>query len=276
MTCRSAVRSLLCALFGSLAALHAAPQSLQAPSSYAGGATLNAQQAAEALDSFRQAGPARPCFLDFDLVHRPRRGAEQTYHGRLWAGRNAQGAVYRIEIEGGPRLLLQNGDHARVWRWTPAAGAAEVPALDPVMPGLELSAFDLQRPYLYWPLGGPVTVARVLGRPADVFVFTAPLSGYGDVGQVKAYLDSEYHAPVKVETLDHGGKALRTMALIDLHKMANGQWLPEDLDYRDEATRNYTRFALRGAAMDLDLSPAVFEPGGLDEVVAPPGNVERW
>ncbi|HEY3755791.1 MAG TPA: outer membrane lipoprotein-sorting protein [Opitutaceae bacterium] len=250
----------------------AAPPTFSPPTSYGGQSTLNESQTAEALDAFRAAGPARPSYLEFDLRHLPRRGAETVFHGQLWASRNEDGAVYRIDIVGGAHFLLQNGSRAKVWR---AEGGAvtEVPSTEPLAPGLEIDAFDLQRPYLYWPLAGPVAVAPDRGRPSDVFLFHNPSPG--GIAAVRAFLDSEYHAPVDVECQDAKGGLVRTFSLLDLKKVS-GQWLPKDIDARDEATHNKTRFSLTGAALGLDLSPSLFEPANLAGPAEAPAGVERF
>lgn len=251
----------------------AAPPNFTPPSQFAGGATLSDKDTAEALEAFRAAGPAQPSYLEFALRHMPRRGEETVLRGRLWVSRDEAGAVYRIDIDGGAHFLLQNGPEARVWRAAPGAAAAIVPASDPLAPGLEITAFDLQRPYLYWPLAGPVGVVRQRGRPADVFVFRNPAGG--PIALVRAYLDSEYHAPVDVESLDSHGTILRTFSLLDLKKLS-GQWLPKDIDARDEVSHSKTRFSLTGAALGLDLSQSLFEPSALGENPSPPPGVQRF
>lgn len=257
--------------FGCIATAGAAPPTFSPPSVFAGSA-LTARETAEALDAFRAAGPAQPSYLEFDLRHMPRRGAETRVHGRLWASRDEAGAVYRIDIDGGARFLLQNGPQAQVWREQDGQ-VSEVAASEPLVAGWEITAFDLQRPYLYWPLAGPVAVTRERGRPSDVFVFRNPAPG--PVALVRAYLDSEYHAPIDVESINPQGTVIRTFALLDLKKLS-GQWLPKDIDARDEATGSKTRFSLTGAALNLDLSPALFEPAGLAAAARPPSGVQRF
>lgn len=257
---------------GLLGAASGAPPTFNAPAPYAGGTTLSPSETAEALDAFRLAGPARPSYLEFDLRHMPRRGPEADVHGRLWASRDEQGAVYRIDLQGGAHFLLQNGPQPRVWR-ADQAGVSEVPATEALVPGWEITAFDLQRPYLYWPLAGPVAVTRERGRPADVFVFRNPDGG--PIAAVRAYLDSEYHAPIDVESVDAHGTVVRTFSLLELKRLS-GQWLPLEIDARDEATHSKTRFILTGAALGLDLSPSLFEPASLAGPAAPPPGVERF
>src|SRR5690606_27641347 len=119
-------------------------------------------------------------YLEFELRSLPRRGEGRTHHGRWWGSRNEQGVIMRIEIAdaaGQPhRLLLQNGESAAVWR---LEGGRPVRVdiaglMAPLVPGIEVSAFDLQMPYLYWPGATVDKITRVLGRPTHAFHFPAP------------------------------------------------------------------------------------------------------
>ncbi len=261
---------------GLAASASAVPPNFSPPSAFAGEAALTDAQAREALEAFREAGPARPYYLELVLRHLPRRGPETRLAAQLWTSRNPQGAVYRLDLASGTHFLLQNGRDARVWR---AVGdtVTEVPSSEPLAPGLEATAFDLLRPYLYWPVDGKVTVTRVRGRPADVFFFRAPApEAKGGIAQVRASLDSEYHAPVEVASLGPDGRTVRTFTLLDLKKAGPSDWLPKDIDVRDESTHNKTRFTLTGAALEADFSPELFAPAALSRTVAAPGGVQRW
>ncbi|MGH7995229.1 MAG: outer membrane lipoprotein-sorting protein, partial [Opitutaceae bacterium] len=220
----------------------------------------------------------QPAYFEFMLRSLPRRGAEKDFPGRLWAGRNSQGPVWRIELDGGPRFLVQDGPHAAVWR-TSGAGVERAPLGVPLIPDLDITPFDLLMPYFYWPDARAVGVDRVLGRPADVFVFRPPADFGAQVpglAEVRAYLDGEYHAPLQVESLGPAGSVFKTLTLVDLKRVA-GQVLPKDIDVRDEATRNKTRFSLTAVELGVDLSPALFTPASLTEAVAPPaGPIERF
>jgi hypothetical protein len=236
------------------------------------------------IAQFRQAGPPRPYYLDFDLIRLPRRGAEQTYHGRLWGGRDDAGATMRIEIDpGGPaerRFLLHNGTQASVWESERSNGALSEPKrvelFTPLVPGLTVTPFDLQMPYLYWPDAKLLSVTRVRGRLAHVFIFRPPAGAKlpAEVTGVRAFLDTQYHAPVQTELLGRGDEVLKTFSLLDLKKVGE-EWLPEEIDIRDERTRDKGRFNVKAAALNLDLLPAVFLPADLDQPIQPPSEQSR-
>src|SRR4051812_49304164 len=88
----------------------------------------DAAEAARILAQFRQSGIAGEYYFEFDLRQLPRRGDEKLFHGRLWGGRNEQGAITRVVLVDGEghehRLLVQNGERAAVWR---LAGGQAVP-----------------------------------------------------------------------------------------------------------------------------------------------------
>lgn len=235
------------------------------------------EEGRRALAQFRSAGIAGEYYLEFDLRVMPRRGAEQVFHGRLWGGRNASGAVLRVAVADGAgserRLLIQNGESAAVWR---SDARSETPrvvtAFEPLVPGVELTAFELQMPYLFWPDATLLSVERVRGRPAHVFWFRPPAewaAQHPELGAVRASLDTQFNAPVQAELLDRKGLLLRTLSLVDLVKVG-GQYIVKSVDLRNDVTRDKTRFQVTAAALGLDLTGAVFEPANLNEDLAPP------
>jgi hypothetical protein len=244
----------------------------------------DAAKAREILEGFRQAGIDGQFFATFELQVLPRRGEKVVFRGRWWGSRNDQGAISRVElIDGGGqvrRLLLQNGERAAVWRLADGKVAQlGVGALfEPVIPGVEITAFDLQMPFLYWPGAVVESVARVRGRPANAFLFTAPASFTAqkpDLAAVRAYLDQQFpNALMQFELLGAKGNVLKTFSLIDLKRVTRPgggeQMIPKSFDLRNEVTRDKTRLQITGVALDLDLAPAVFEPATLAEEVRSP------
>lgn len=264
-----------------VATAHAAAPGPNRPPELAQVGLPDAGEAKEIIDQVRRAGIPGQYFLEFQLRVLPRRGAETTYRGRWWGGRNAQGAITRVELTDGEgkvhRLLVQNGEKPAVWRWS-GGSVSEVGAAalaEPVIPGVEVSAFDLQMPFLFWP---DVTVEGLRrgfrGRPANVFLFKAPAS-YGGITAVRAYFDTQFNAIIQTETLGGNGRLLKTMSLMDLKKVTDPQtkaerYIPKSFDVRNDQTRDKTRFQVTGAALDLELVPAVFEPASLAEPIQSP------
>lgn len=232
-----------------------------------------------AIEQFRRSGPARPYYLEFVLRKFPRRGPERIVPGRLWGARNARGNVLRIEIDPGRkgvgrRYLAQNGSEPAVWAYdaaSPGTAPRLAPPTEPLEPGVDITPFDLQMPYLYWPGAELLGVERIRGRPAHLFAFR-PAVGAGappGVGAVRAYLDTEYHAPVEAEVFAADGSPVTTLSLVGLKKV-DEQWIPEDIDVRSESTRDKTRFSVTAAALDLELPPELFLADHLPEEAAPP------
>ena len=241
-------------------------------------------EAAKLVEQFRNSGLPGDYYLEFELRGLPRRGEGITLKGRWWGSRNAQGALSRIELTDGAgvdhRLLLQNGEHAAVWRWVGGrvapVGVAELMA--PVVPGVEISAFDLQMPFLYWPGATVEKITRILGRPSHAFLFPAPASFVAQntgVSAMRAYFDTQFNVPMQTEILVNG-TVTKTLALLSL-KTVEKQTLPKAADYRNEVTRDKTRLQITGAALHLQWPLAVFDPTTLAQPASPPapGRITR-
>jgi hypothetical protein len=241
-------------------------------------------EAAQILERFRQSGVPFDHYLQFQLRTMPRRGPEHFFEGRYWGSRNEQGAITRIELvdaEGGTqRLLIQNGEQAAVWRYSGGRVARlEIAQLfEPVLPGVEVTAFDLQMPFLYWPDATLERISRGFrGRPAHAFVFRAPpefLVAQRDIAAARVYLDTQYNVLMQYELLDGRGKPQKTFSILSL-KTIDGQPVPKTIDFRNEVTRDKTRLLITGAALHLDFQPQLFEPARLAEDIRPPDRIVR-
>ncbi len=232
------------------------------------------------LEDFRLKGIAGDYYLEFELRVLPRRGDERVVQARLWGGRNDRGPVSRVVLHPGAgsnetRLLVQNGPDSAVWSW-PGAGA-QIAALgsaalfDPLA-GTDLTAFDLQMPFLYWNDFVFEGVAPLRGRPAYVFLLYPPAAIAAkkpELAGVRVYLDTQFGALVQARQIGEGDRVLKSITVLDLKKV-DGQWIVKTIDVRDEATRNKTQFSVTGAALGLDFSNTLFEPAMLGDNIGPP------
>ena len=237
------------------------------------------------LDQLRQSGfAAGSYFLTFDLRQMHRRGDEQVFHGRLWGARNETGPIMRIVLTDGSgdehRWLLQDGAKAAVWNYV--GGRVEKregrSLMEPLIEGVEIAPFDLQMPFFYWPDASLTAINRIRGRPAYAFLFRPPAdfaSAHPEIAAVRAYLDTQFPDPVQTELIGADRAVLKTLSLLDIKKI-DGQWMLSSADVRTEKTRNKTRFSLTGAALGLDLDPAMFSPAQLAADIAAPaaGRIE--
>jgi hypothetical protein len=259
------------------------PGAGQPPATYLQLGKPDQEEGRQVLQRFRQAGIPGQYYLQFVLRVLPRRGDERDFSGSLWGARNEQGAVTRVSVTdatgGERRLLVQNGENPAVWSFVPGPTARppeRVDALAPLIPGVELTAFELQMTYIYWPDATLEQVSRIRSRPAHVFFFKPPAAWAAEhpgISGVRAYLDTQYNVPVQAELIGPDGKVLRTLSLVDLAKVGD-QYIPKSIDLRNEATRDKTRFQVTGAALGLEFSSIVFEPAQLTEPVAPPANAK--
>ena len=265
------------ALLGLTVLAGAAPGSNPPPEAYVQFGQPDQAEGRRVLAQFRAAGIAGEYYLEFDLRVMPRRGDEQVFHGRLWGGRNGQGAVSRVVVADATgherRLLIQNGERSAVWRSDAASDTPRsVESFEPLVPGVELTAFELQMPFIYWPDATLLSVSRIRSRPAHVFLFRPPAdwaAQHPEISGVRAYLDTQFNAPVQTELLDRQGRVLRTLSLVDLKKIGD-QYIVKSIDLRNDATRDKTRFQVTAAALGLEFSRVVFEPAHLSEPLQPP------
>lgn len=240
---------------------------------------VDAQEAAETLRLLRDAGVPGQSYLEFELHALPRRSEERVYQGRLWTARPHGALILRVALEDGAgktlRFLIENGPRPRVWRSTGGA-PAEVPPADwiaPLLPEVELSAFDLLMPFLFWPEAAYRGTERVRGREARTFVFKAPLSGEvpTEVGAARVFLDAQVNALLQYDLLDRAGKVARTFSLVSL-KRVDATVIPKALEFRNERSRDKARLQFTAAMLGVDFAPALFTPASLaQEVGAPAG-----
>jgi Outer membrane lipoprotein-sorting protein len=250
---------------------------------YGSSVKLTETEAREIILKFREARPAAAYYFEFSLNQIPRKGDTQRIPGRLWAWHNERGSIWRLEINPGRpsecHYLIQNGQNPALWSYN-LANKAELPHIDlitkPIIADSEVSAFDLQMPYLYWQDIQILGLSRMRGRPAYQFLFKAPAgfdSGDAAIAAVRAYLDTQYNAPVQTEVINNAGKILKTLILGDLKKV-QGQWIPRSIDMRNEVTRNKTQFEITAAALSIEISPTIFDPANLASPVRIPAENE--
>lgn len=289
----------VCLLFSLVAAgLAPAPLTAQSrlnrpPPRYIQLSPPNQKEGAEILREMRAVGPDGDYYLEFELRVLPRRGEERRIPGRLWGGRNHEGPVTRLSLRPGgeaaganpalaeKRLLVQGGPKPAAWQWPAADGSSAIAvdegALFAPLAGTDLSAFDLQMPFLYWPDFVYEGKTRLNDRPADAFLLYPPASLAArrpDLAAMRVYLDPQYHALVQAEQLGENERVLKSMRVVELKKIGE-QWIVKAVELRDETTRNKTRFVVTGAALGRDFAGGLFDPGNLSATLAAPSGITR-
>jgi hypothetical protein len=266
-------------LFGLALVAQAQPRFLPQPDYGHFGAPDQAE-GRRVMEDFRSKGIVGDYFLEFELHVLPRRGDERVLAGQLWGTRNDQGPLSRVAIVTDPvkktelHLLVQNGPEPAVWGWDGAGVAKplDVAALFSPVAGTNLTAFDLQMPFLYWLDFNYQGLARLRGRPTHQFLFQPPkdfAEKYPTLSSVRVYIDTQFNALVQVELVGHDGQTLKTISLLELKRIGE-QWIPKTFDVRDEVTRDKTRFVVKGATLGLTLPRDRFEPDQLTRTVNPP------
>jgi hypothetical protein len=259
------------------------------PPSYTSGGKADQNEGAQILRGFRTAGIAGTYWLAFELRVMPRQGAERTVPGQLLGTRTGTGPVSRLTLPGAgglateQRWLIQSGPQAAAWTWTGATNrTAALAAADSFQPiaGTDLTLFDLQMPYLYWPEFVYEGVAKVRGRPAHSFVLYPPAelaAARPELTGVRVLLDTQFQALVQAELLGAKGETVKSFTVLDLKKVGE-QWMLKSVDLRNHRTRDKTRFTVTGAALNLALPPEAFTPAGLaaEAPAVPEARIERF
>lgn len=245
---------------------------------------LDPAEAAQALEQLRHLGIAGNYYFEIKLRIMPRRGAERLIPGKLWGGRSEDGALTRVsltlpgDVAGAQierRLLIQNGRRSAVWR-SDSGAAVEMLGVaslfESLVPNAELTAFDLQMPYMYWEKFNYEGIERFRGRPAYVVLLQPPVefaAKYPKLAGVRVHLDTQFSWPMQTQLIGADGAVLKTMGVTDLKKIGE-QWIPKSTDIRDDVSRNKTRLNVTAAALGLEFSRTLFEPGRLAEEIRPP------
>lgn len=233
----------------------------------------------EVLDSLRTQSLDGDYYLEFHLRVMPRRGQERWVEGRLWGTQNTAGPLTRLTLldsDGAEklRLLVQSGPHPQAWQWTEDTGSVAIGrnALFVPLAGTDLSAFDLQMPFIYWSEFIFEGLTRVRGRPAHTFLLYPPddlAATRPDLHGVRIHLDAQFNALVQAEQIGANDVVLRSMSVVELRKIGD-HWMVKSIDLREESTRNKTRFQVRRAGLGLALPRALFEPAALIHPARPP------
>lgn len=246
------------------------------PANYTAGGKADQAEGAKILNEFRRAGIAGSYWLEFDLRVMPRKGEERTLKGHLLGSRNAAGPITRLTlagpggIEGEQRWLIQSGQQPAAWQWTGAMPQTrELAAADAftAIGGTDLTLFDLQMPFLFWPDFVYEGVAKVRGRPAHSFLLYPPAelaAARPALTAVRVLVDTQFQAMVQAELLGAKGVSEKTISLLDLKKIGE-QWIIKSLDLRNNLTRDKTRITFTSAALNLTLPEKTFTSAALSE-----------
>ena len=237
-------------------------------------------EGARILAGFRGADIAGDYWLSFELRVLPRKGAERSVTGTLLGTRGPGGPLLRLTIPG-EHWLIESGPQPSTWL---AAGGGAPRQLatgesDQAVAGTDVTIFELQRPFLYWSDFTYEGQAMIRSRPTHSFVLRPPAGQAPVAGLtgVRVLIDAEFNALVQAEELGTGGVVEKTITLLDLKKVGD-RWIMKAIDVRNHRTRDKTRFAVTGAALELDLPLATFSPDSLaaPTPVVPPEKIVRF
>lgn len=209
-------------------------------------------------------------YQEFELRILPRRGDERRLTGRMFAERNATGPLLRIEVTEADAsvdvVLVQSGERPAAWRLSADRDAEPISGAQAMQPlaGTNLSAADLQMPFIFWKDFVYEGREESAGRPAFVFLLYPPAAdadAYPEIGGVRAYIDTQFHVPTRIQWVDDAGKPLKTISVVSLMKVEERSGV-KSFDVRDERTRDKTRLVFTAVAPDVKLPADLFSPSG--------------
>lgn len=240
------------------------------------------------LNAFRRLGIAGDYRLSFKLEIRPRKDKTRTVSGVLLGTQSEYGPISRIDIALKPsevtdrgdlvpaevkRLLLQNGIFANALiqdSWS-AVGAdarlVESASFFEKLAGSDFTVFDLLMPFSFWQDFKYEGRTMMRSRPTHVFSLYPPSSDEAlreRVSRVRIYLDEEFNALNRVEIYDAAEGLVKTISVVAF-KIVDGQGVLSQVDVRNEATRDKTRFRVLDAAIGVEVPDWVFGADGLSQ-----------
>jgi hypothetical protein len=253
-------------------------------------APYSAADAAQHLDDFRRLMQIGDFCVKFDLLHRPKPPAAETrFTGIAWSSWSGQGPVWRFRVlapaAGNSSVppatwewLVQNGPTPHIWVLTPGADAArEVPEAEwhqPLFAGTVYTPFDLLMPFLFWKDYDYNGTNRIEGSAVDVYTMKPPAAEQSGGGAVRISIDRKLGNLVVAEQLDAKGAVLRKFDLRDFAKV-QGRWMLKTCELLNVAGRDYDRFEVTGAAMNLQIDAEIFNPAHLG-TPAPEPPAKAW
>lgn len=225
------------------------------------------------IGEFRQQRLQGDFVFLFALENIPRRGQKTHYEGIIWGTWNELGPLNRVVLwepghEDKPvmQIIAQSGPEPAVWIWQPDKDPYPLPKedyFDPLLPNNHYSAFDLLMPFIYWEESLYEGSRRVKGRAAHQFIMwptEAIRAARPDFGAAFIALDANYNALLRADLMNDMGDAIRTVE-IQSFKEVDGQYIIKEIDLTDEASRDKSRFRVRAAAVNQQLSAETFDPG---------------
>lgn len=246
---------------------------------------LSSEEAAQHLAAFRKFRLAGDVCFQFTLTHVPRKdGAESVHRGTLWGSWSGEGPVFRVELVpatgeaggGTPRrFLLQGGPNPELWGIGGAGKPVRITGdtTRPFSPGLILTPFEVQTPFVYWPDAAYIEPRRVRGRPAHVFQMNPPEAfkkAHPGTGFVRLAFDRQFnYAITQAVVYDGKGEELRKFEVENISKVQE-TYIPTEFRVLDLVSRDKDIFRVTHAALRLELPRATFDPATLVQPAALP------
>ena len=225
--------------------------------------SLSKDEAAQALQAFRNSGLNCDLVIRFELKHLPRSGdAGKPEKGTLWMSWKHGFPAVRIEMGNTRFLMLRRNSESLLWQYQDnvVTKISGTDALKPLIPGYLFAPFDLQAPFTHWQNTVYESTERHRGRPLNMFLAKAPSDNPS--APVRFGLDRAYVALIEATTLDANGKPSRQMLIEDFAQV-DEQWILGKASVRDEVTRDRDVLEAKSACVNARLEANIFSPESL-------------
>ncbi len=236
---------------------------------------ISQEEGAAVLKEFREFRVPGDYCMEFEIVHKPRKIAEEiVFSGTIFGTWKDDGARILLEIrqknaspETTKKFILQNGKNPELWTLGNDGNAVKIDekSTSPFLENLIFTPFDLQTPFLFWENFAYESTKRSRGRVAYFFKMFPPENFENpDISYVKIALDRVYHVLLSVEIFGRGNEKLKNFSVSGVKKI-QGVYTFRELELRDERSRDRETLVVKRAAMNLRFSPEVFSPENLSK-----------
>jgi hypothetical protein len=172
----------------------------------------------------------------------------------------------------GERYLILTGRQPEVWKLDAGTGVArmltQAESLEP-LGGTQFSAFLMGLPFVHWSESTYEGLVRLRSRPTHAFRMAPPFGfpvSTARFSTVRLLIDSQFNALNEVQFLDAEGARRSSFIVGELTKV-DERWIMRWIDYRDEVSRDKTRFLVKRAAVGIPLPAGLFTPEALAGVI---------
>lgn len=226
---------------------------------------LEDQEAESLIYSLQNSLFDQDCIWFCELELFPYRGEKSSYDC-IYYGSDSNKKVRLILL---PNKNLQNrseylfhiGKESFIWDFSngSALPVPETHWTQELIPNVNITPFDLLRPFVYWSKFEYLGPSQLKSRPVQTFKMYRPKNKNTNTPNiVEIAIDDDFKYPVEFNFYKNNQR-LKRWKMLNIKKIQNN-WIPKIIDITDELARNKVRFRVKEAAMNLKLPVFMFQP----------------